>query len=43
MDPQLIDVVGLTQGLVRAPGLSGDEREAADIAFAAMQSLEFAR
>lgn len=41
MDPQLIDVVGLTQALVKAPGLSGDEREAADIAFAAMQSLGF--
>ena len=37
----LTDVVGLTQALVKAPGLSGDEREASDIAFTAMEALGF--
>lgn len=36
-----IDVVELTQSLVQAPGGSGDEKPAADIAFAAMESLGF--
>lgn len=41
MVPAPSDVVGLTQALVRAPGLSGDERQASDIAFSAMERLGF--
>lgn len=41
MDMAPNDVVGLTQALVQAPGLSGDEKEASDIAFVAMEALGF--
>lgn len=34
-------VVGLTQAMVQASGLSGDEKEASDIAFVAMEALGF--
>ena len=36
-----MDVVDLTRRLIQAPSLSGDERAAADIAFAAMEALGF--
>lgn len=36
-----LDVVSLAQKLVQAPGCSGDEKAASDVAFAAMQALGF--
>ena len=41
MNTALTDVIGLTQDLVKAPGHSGDEKQASDVAFAAMEALGF--
>jgi len=41
MDWARVDVVGLTQALVSAPGESGDEKAAADVAIIAMEVLGF--
>ena len=43
MDNAAIEVIGLTQSLVRASGTSGDEKDAADIAINAMEALGFCK